>query len=118
VAGVPGDESTAEREERLMNIGAAFGADGEAAQAVEPGERALHDPAMTTELVSGLKAAPRNAWGTAPATAGIPAARVVIPLVRVHRRRPLAGPSLQAFDRSDGVEQVINHLRVVPIRCA
>lgn len=43
---VPTDKSTTDGEKGLMNIGSAFIANLQAAKAIEPGQRPLHNPAM------------------------------------------------------------------------
>src|SRR5262249_16376456 len=59
---LPADECAAEREEPVVYISAAFVAPGEAAGAVEPGQRPLHHPAtrpigrlvsVTVSILSG-----------------------------------------------------------------
>ena len=43
------DEAGAELEEGLVDVGAAFIADAQAAVLVQPGDRALDDPALAAE---------------------------------------------------------------------
>ena len=50
------DERAAEREEGRMDVGAPLVPDGEASEAVEPGEGALDDPAVAARLVAALDA--------------------------------------------------------------
>ena len=46
MGGVETDEGTAKGEEGLMDVGAALIADGETAEAIEPGQGPLDHPAM------------------------------------------------------------------------
>src|SRR5260221_12651456 len=46
------DDGTAEREEGLMNVGAAFVANPQAAELVQPTEGAFHDPARLAQPAS------------------------------------------------------------------
>jgi hypothetical protein len=57
--GVEADEAAAKSEERLMDIGAAFIPHGQAAEAVEPGQRALHHPTMLPQALAGVDALAR-----------------------------------------------------------
>src|SRR5215207_5911773 len=59
--GVEADEAAAKGEERLMDIGAAFIPHGKAAEAVEPGQRALHHPTMLPQALAGVDALARDA---------------------------------------------------------
>ena len=43
------DEAAADREERFVDVVAAFVADAQAAVLVQPGDRALDDPALAAE---------------------------------------------------------------------
>src|SRR5689334_11234728 len=54
--GLEADETAAEGEEGLMDIGAALIAHGQAAEPIEPGEGALHHPAVAAEAVTAFNA--------------------------------------------------------------
>ena len=57
---VEGDEAGLEEREGLVDVGAPLVADGQAAGAIEPGMAALDHPAMPSEPVASLDAAPGN----------------------------------------------------------
>jgi hypothetical protein len=46
---LPADEAAGEREEALVDVVAAVGADQQSTAVVQPGEGALDDPAVTAE---------------------------------------------------------------------
>src|SRR5262245_10880415 len=54
--GIEADEGTAEGEEGVMDVRPALIADGQPPEAVEPGQRALDDPAVPTEALAGVDA--------------------------------------------------------------
>lgn len=100
-----------------MNVGPALVSDGEAPEFGEPGECALDDPAMLSEMTAALNALPGNAmldaaFGASPATAGI-----VIPLVGMQLAGPMARPATLAMNGRNGVEQRIEHPAVMDV-CA
>jgi hypothetical protein len=53
---VPTDQDAAELQERFVNIGPAFVADGEPAKSVQPRRGAFHDPPVPTQPLAGLNA--------------------------------------------------------------
>jgi hypothetical protein len=55
------DEGAAEDHEGFVDVGAPLVADGEALEAVEPGERSLHDPSVSAKPLAGFHAAPGDA---------------------------------------------------------
>jgi hypothetical protein len=57
---LPADEAAREREEALVDVVAAVGADQESAPVVEPGEGAFDDPAVAAEAGAVLGLAPRD----------------------------------------------------------
>ncbi len=63
---LPADEGTAQVQERLVNVGPPFVADGRAPETVEPGERALNDPAMAAQPLAGLDALAGDAGPDTP----------------------------------------------------
>ena len=88
-----------------MDVGAAFIAKAQAAEAAEPGKGALDHPAMPAQPLATLDAAagdPRR--DPALPTRG-PTVRRIVPLVRVQLRGPLAGSPQRPLDRLDRVEQ-------------
>ena len=113
--GLEADEAAAEGEEGLMDISPPFVADREAPEAIEPGERALDDPAVATQAVAGVDAFTRNADLDVATAQGGSAPRIVIALIRMEFDRPLASLSGGRLGRGDGIQQQLEDLRVVAI---
>ncbi len=98
-----------------MDVEPAFVSDGEPAEPVEPGEAALDDPSMPTELLAGLDAPPRNTRLDPAAVAGTTAAAMVVGLVGVQLVRPVPRPAALACDRRDRIEQLVEGQAVVDV---
>ena len=98
-----------------MNIGAALVADSQAAEAIQPSQRALDHPAMPAEAFAGIDAFAGDAdpdvtLGQGPAAAGI-----VVALVGMQLGGAFAPLASRRLDRRDGIEQRIEDHRVVAI---
>ena len=98
-----------------MDIGPSLIADGQPAVPVEPGQGALHHPAMAAQPLAGVDAFagdahPDVALGKRPATA-----RDVVGLVGMQLVRALAAPAVGLLDRRDGIEQLLEDDRVVAV---
>ena len=89
-----------------MDVVAAIGADEESAAVVEPGEGALHDPAVTSEpgAVLGLAACDHRFDAALPDEAAVLV--VVVTAVGDQRPRSASWPTDPATDRRHAVEQV------------
>ncbi len=74
-----------------MDVGAAFVADCQATELVEPGEAALDDPAVAAELLGAFDAASGDPWHDVSAPAGITAAAVIVGFVGVQLVGPFLG---------------------------
>src|ERR687885_352584 len=103
-------------EEGLMDIRAALVAHGEAAEPGQPGQRALHDPAVPAQACATLDALAGNAALDSPPPQGDPTGRAVIRLVGMQLVRTLAGPSARPLDRLDAIEQRGQDAAIRPIR--
>lgn len=79
--------------------------DRQAAIARQPGECALHHPAMPPQPRLVLHALAGDAVGDPPSPQGGAAVPDVVALVRVQRRRAAAGPPARAFNGFRRVEQ-------------
>ncbi len=99
----------------MMDVGAALVADGEAAEAVEPGERPFDDPAVAAEPVAALDPAPGDARFDVAAAATATAAAMVKGLVGVQLVRPAPWSPARPLDRRDGIEHRLQHHAVVPV---
>jgi hypothetical protein len=115
---VQADEAGGEVVEGEMDVGAAFIADGEATVATEPGQRALHDPAVATQAGAALDASSGDAWEDAPSAADLSAVGKVISLVRMKLAGPPARPAAALADRWDGINYALEKLTVVGVRRA
>lgn len=100
----------------MVNVEASFVADGEAAEAVQPGEGPLDDPAMTAELLAGFNAASCDAGFDAPAFAGLAASSEVVRLVGMEFGRSSSRAAWLAADGRDGIQQFVERLAVVDVR--
>ena len=87
---VESDEGAAEDHAGLVDVSAPLARDGQAAEAVEPGQRALHDPAVPAQPLAAVDATSREAVGDRAGAAFRSAPAVVAGLVGVERVRALA----------------------------
>ena len=99
-----------------MDIRAALVAHGEAAELGQPGQRALHDPAVPAQAGAALDTLAGNAALDTPPLQGDPTGRAVIRLVGVQLVRTLAGPSTGPLDRLDAIDQRGEDAPIRPIR--
>src|SRR4051812_16395777 len=101
--------------ESLEDVGASLAADSQPAEAAEPGQGALHDPAMASQALAALDAAPGNAVAYPPLAQGTTAARLVIGCVGMEFVRALTGAASALMDRRHGVDQRVEDAAVVDI---
>src|SRR5829696_9340955 len=112
------DERTAQGEEGLMDIRSPLIAHAQAAEVIEPGQRALDDPAMAAQADAGVDALAGNAHPNVAPGQRLPAARIVIALVGMKLVRPLAPLTRRRLDGRDGIQEVLEQHRVVPLGAA
>src|SRR5689334_4144337 len=98
-----------------MDVVAALIADDEAAEAVEPGQCALGDPAMSAKFFAAVDAAPGDPRSDAALAARSATEAMIVGLVGVQLVRPASWPAAAAFDRRDRIECRRQHHAVVPI---
>lgn len=98
-----------------MDIDSAFEADAQLAHTCEPGVRALHDPAMTPQAVVALDSLASDARRDAPFLEVMAAAVDIIGLVSVQLAWPAPRAPRLAPDRRQGIDQFLEHHRVVPV---
>lgn len=96
-----------------MDIGALLVPDFQPPEAVEPGQSALHLPAVAAQLLIGLDAAPRDPWHNPVVPEHLAAEGEVIALVGVQFLWPYAGSTLGALDRLHSTEDPLQHFAVV-----
>ena len=99
----------------MEDVEPALVANGEPAEAVHPSESALDDPAVATEPLAAVDAAPGDAGRHAALTAGAPASAMIIGLVGMELVRPTARAPWPARDRRDGIEQWLEGDRVMDV---
>ena len=112
---VEADERAGECGEGVVDVASALVASDEPAVAVDPGEGALDDPAMSAQLLAGLDAASGDAGRDPAAAAGLAAPPMVVCLVGVQLVRPAPCPAGLAADRRDAVQQLLERLAVVGV---
>lgn len=98
-----------------MDVGAPLVADGEAAVAVEPGQGALHHPAVPAQPRAGVDALAGDADLDAALGQRPPTARDVVRLVGMPLVRSFAPPAIRLPDRGDGIKQLREDDRVVAV---
>src|SRR4051812_20594774 len=98
-----------------MNVGATLVADGEAAEAVEPSERALDHPAVPAEPLAALDAPSRDSRLDAPLATDLPAHRIVVGLVGMQLVRPAARAASGTADGQDRVQDGFEQEMVVAV---
>lgn len=109
------DDAASQRKQREMNVDAALKASPQLAQGSQPGGRALDHPMMTPEPVIALDATPGNTRRDAQLAQVGAATRKVIALVGMQLVRPASGPATTAAHRRQGIDQLLEHDRVMPI---
>ncbi len=82
-----------------MDVGPPFVTSREAAEAAEPGERALHDPAVPPETLAAVHSTSGDPGFDPAPTHGLAAAGQVIGLVGVELGRPLPGSPTRLPDQ-------------------
>src|SRR5512143_2462444 len=101
--------------ESLEDVGPPLVADGEPAEASEPGQCSLDDPAMPTEPLGAVHPAPGDAWRDPALPAGVAAARIVVSLVGMQLVRATPRPAHALPNRRHGVDQGLEKLTVVRV---
>ena len=106
------DEGTAKMEEGLVDVRPALVADGQAAVLPQPGQGALHDPAVAAQAGAAFHTLPCDADLNTAFAQVDPTAGNVIRLVRVDFVQGLAGPAPRPLDGPDGVNQRLEDARI------
>ena len=100
-----------------MDVGTTLVADDQAAEAVQPGEGSLDDPAMTTKALTRLDAAPGDPGRDVPQSACRTRPSRVVRLVGVQLVWATTRPTTGHPYRSDPIEHDGQHGRVGYVRC-
>jgi hypothetical protein len=98
-----------------MDIGPTLVADGEPAEAIEPGQRAFHHPAMAPQALAGVDRLAGNADLDVAFRQRLPAARDVIGFVGMPLVRPLTPTAVGLANPGHGVEEGLEDDRIVTI---
>lgn len=64
----------------------------EPTEPIEPGQRALHDPAVAPQSLTGLNATPRDARDDATPAQCLPTPRIIVALISMQFYRTVAWP--------------------------
>ena len=99
-----------------MDVLSSFVSDGQTAEAIDPGEGAFDDPAVTAEPILALDAAAGDAGFDVALAAVAPTACMIGGLVGVQLLGSPTGPTTLGADRRHGVEDLCKRDTVVDIR--
>jgi hypothetical protein len=88
-----------------MDLLPALVTDGQAAEPIQPGQRALGHPAIAAQPCRRLNAFPGNPCLNPALAQGLPAVRVVIALIRMQFGWALARPTTRPLDRFHRIHQ-------------
>jgi len=113
--GSEADEAAAEGKEGVMDVGPTLVADGQPAEAVEPGERALHHPAVTAEARARVDLLARDADADVALAQGPATAWIVVALIRMQFSGSLAPLSGRGLGQRDGVDHRLKDDRVMAV---
>src|SRR5579883_435533 len=111
------NKGTGEREESDVDVGFARVADGELAVPGEPGQTALHHPAMLAQVLARLDAAASDAGQEATPREELATAGQVVGLVGMHLAGPFASVAVALFHRRQGRDQAFELAAVVLVGC-
>jgi hypothetical protein len=101
--------------EGFADVGAPFTAQGQTPAAADPSQGAFHDPAMPSQALGAVDAAPGDARLDGAPAQRASALREVIALVGMQLSRSPAGPSPALADRRHGVDQHFKEAAVVNV---
>jgi hypothetical protein len=115
---VEADEGATQDDEGLVDVGAPLVADGEAAEAAEPGQGSLNNPSVPAQPRARLHATSSDAGPDGAGAALLTATTMVVGLVGVELLGPPTGPALAVPHARHRVEGGRQHQAVVPVRRA
>lgn len=88
-----------------MDVGSPFVADAQAAKGMEPGDGALHDPAVSAQPLLGFNTAPSDPGADTPPVQVVAAEGKVVAFVGVQLDGPTAWPSALSRNRGGLIEE-------------
>ena len=92
-------------QERFVDVGTAFVADGEPAKSVQPGQGAFHHPPVSAPPLAGLNAAAGEAALDAALSEVSAAKAVIVSLIGREFLRAVARPTVPAFEGRYGLKE-------------
>jgi len=98
-----------------MNIGPSLVADGQAAEATQPGQGALDHPAMSPQPRARVDALAGDTNLDMATAQRLPTARIIVAFVGVQLGGPLPALAGGTLDRRDRIEQLVEDDRVVAV---
>jgi hypothetical protein len=101
----PTNQRTAEGQECFVDLRQPFVPDAQSAELVQPGERALHDPAIPAQPTAVRRAALGQLGSNAARTEGTAVRVGIVAAVAVEAVRPAAGAAPLPADWRDGLDQ-------------
>jgi hypothetical protein len=105
----PTDEGTAKLKESLVNIHSSLIADGQPAEAVEPCERALHHPSVSSQLLAALYSSAGDTRGDASLSQSLAIGLGIVPFVSIHLVRALTWSASSALHRRNSIHHLLQH---------
>ena len=109
------DEAAGEREEGVMNVVAPFVTDAQPAAAMQPGQGALHDPAMAAEALLRFNPAPGNAREDVALARRLAATGKIVAFVGMNFRRAPPGCAAALANPRHRIQQGREAQRVMRI---
>jgi hypothetical protein len=109
------DDGTTESEERLVNIGTAFVANAQAAELIQPTERALDHPAGSAQAAAMWPARARQSSGDAQSAQPLLMRAAAISPISLHDFGPLPWPTGFAAQRGDRQHQGLQLAAVMDV---
>lgn len=100
----------------MMDVDPSFVSDGEASEAVEPGESTFDHPSLAADALAGLDAAAGDPWLAPAPLAGAAATAMIVGLVAMQPIWPSPWPAALAGNRRDCVEPRFEWHTVMHIR--
>lgn len=113
---VPTDERTTAVQKSQVHICAPLVTNAQTAIPIELGKRAFDDPAMPTESLATLDAAPRDTWRNRTLAQRFAQRHRVIRFVGMQLHRTLPRSATPALDRFNSIHRVEHHSRVMHVR--
>jgi len=92
-----------------MDIQPSLISNGQPAEAVEPCERALHNPSVPPQLLAAFDTSPGYAWRDASLAKSLPISFRVVPFVCVQLVRSLAWSTSFASERRNSIHHLLQH---------